>query len=278
MAKSKKKIDLKKIHVCVDRILTGEQKLRAYELSVKENPMNAPVVPRLPRMSLHPSKMALLAGKLWRKGRTLSVGFMDGSTTQRKRVIEHASEWMRYANIRFDFSVSPSRADIRISFEADPGSWSYVGTDSLGISKSEPTMNFGWLGDDTDDEEYRRVTQHEIGHALGCIHEHQNPKGGIKWNEEAVYAYFGGPPNNWSREEIYGNVLQKYSLTQLNASRFDRKSIMLYSFPGEFIKGGVGTPSNTRLSVEDKRFIASRYPARPRTLSAYPVIEMAHVH
>jgi len=39
----------------------------------------------------------------------------------------------------------------------------------------EPTMNYGWLKDDTDDVEYRRVVIHEFGHALGAIHEHQNP-------------------------------------------------------------------------------------------------------
>src|SRR6185295_18692300 len=127
-----------------------------------------------------------------------------------------------------------SGADIRISFNADPGSWSAVGTDCLVadfFKPAEPTMNFGWLRDDTDDEEWRRVVVHEFGHAIGAIHEHQNPRGGIKWNLPAVYAYFSGPPNNWTKEEIDFNVVQKYSINQLNATSFDRSSIMLYSFP-----------------------------------------------
>lgn len=33
-------------------------------------------------------------------------------------------------------------------------------------------MHFGWLRDDTDDVEWRRVVVHEFGHALGAIHEH----------------------------------------------------------------------------------------------------------
>ena len=120
-------------------------------------------------------------------------------------------------------------------------------------------MNFGWLRDDTELEEYRRVVLHEFGHALAAIHEHQNPKGGIRWNEKAVYAYFSGPPNNWSKEEIDFNILQKYKLDQLNATEFDIKSIMLYAFPPEFIRGGKGTPNNTDLSAGDKKFIARMY-------------------
>src|SRR5438128_1710060 len=83
------------------------------------------------------------------------------------------------------------------------------GTDNLGIPKSRPTMNFGWLRDDTEDAEYERVVVHEFGHALGAIHEHQNPKGGIEWNLPAVYAYFAGPPNHWSKEETDLNVVGK---------------------------------------------------------------------
>ena len=120
-------------------------------------------------------------------------------------------------------------------------------------------MNFGWLKDDTDDKEYNRVVIHEFGHALGCIHEHQNPKGGIKWNEAAVYKYFGGPPNFWSKDETFSNVIQKYSLDQLNASTYDEKSIMLYSFPGELIVGGKPTPMNDTLSRRDRSFIKKMY-------------------
>ena len=49
-------------------------------------------------------------------------------------------------------------------------------------------MNYGWLTPDSDDDELRRVVLHEFGHALGLIHEHQNPEGGIEWNEPAVKA------------------------------------------------------------------------------------------
>ena len=121
-------------------------------------------------------------------------------------------------------------------------------------------MNFGWLTDDTDDIEYRRVVTHEFGHALGAIHKHQNPSGGIQWNLPAVYAYFSGPPNNWSKEDIDFNVVQKYSMAQLNATKFDPKSIMLYAFPAALIKSGKATAENTNLSSGDKSFMRKMYP------------------
>jgi hypothetical protein len=255
-----KKSNLKSIHICFDRILSGDEKIRAMELAIKENKMNSPVIHKMLGMSMHPAKMALMAGKMWLRGRKLGIYFLDGSKVQRQKTMQHAVQWLKYANVQFDFSVSRAKSNVRISFSADPGSWSYIGTDNLGIPKNEPTMNFGWLKDDTEDLEYNRVVVHEFGHALGCIHEHQNPKGGIKWNEAAVYKYFAGPPNYWSHDDTYHNVIEKYSLDQLNASTFDPKSIMLYSFPGELIVGGVGTPENTKLSLTDEKFIRSMYP------------------
>ncbi len=253
------KKDLNHIHMCVDRILTGKQKIKAMQLAIGENQKNQPNIRRLPGVSNHPMKMALEAGKMWADGRLLKICFLDGSKIQKSRVIEHASQWLKYANIKFDFAAAKAKSDIRISFVADTGSWSYVGTDSLGIPKNEPTMNFGWLKDDTDAKEYNRVVVHEFGHALGCIHEHQNPKGGIKWNEAAVYKYFAGAPNFWSKEETFSNVIQKYSLNQLNASTYDEKSIMLYAFPGELIVGGKPTLMNNSLSRRDRSFIKKMY-------------------
>lgn len=252
---------MKNIHLCVDRVIPLQRKTRAASAAVAENRENEPRVPSArPGATMHPFKMALLTGKKWKRGRTLGVRFLDGSARQKQRVREHAEIWMEYANIKLNFS-SRAKPDIRISFRADDGSWSAVGTDALLEPARSPTMNFGWLEDDTDDEEYGRVVVHEFGHALGAIHEHQNPKGGIRWKLSAVYRYFSGPPNNWSREDIDFNVVEKYSVDQLNASTFDPKSIMLYSFPAALLVSGKALPDNVVLSRGDKRFIRQMYPA-----------------
>lgn len=270
MAKSTKKPAARKprqaVHMCCDRILVGNDKTRAMLAAIKENPDNGPPPPP-PHKKLFgasspaaPAKMALVAGKKWKPGRTLGVYFIDGSATQKARVKEQAVKWSQYSSIKFDFAATKANAQIRISFVADSGSWSYIGTDNLVIPKNEPTMNFGWLKDNTDATEYERVVVHEFGHALGAIHEHQNPSGGIQWNLPAVYKYFGGPPNNWSKKDIETNVVGKYSVTQLNATKFDPDSIMLYQFDGALIKGGKPTKFNTRLSKGDKGFIRKQYP------------------
>lgn len=256
----------KTIHMCCDRILTGAEKIRAMQAAIKENKHNAPPPPSPQRKRFGassmgaPTKMALEAGKKWADGKTLGVYFMDGSATQKARVKAQAIKWEQFANIKFNWAASKATAHIRISFVADSGSWSYIGTDNLGIPKREPTMNYGWLRDNTEDAEYERVVVHEFGHALGAIHEHQNPKGGIQWNLPAVYAYFSGPPNNWSKADIDSNVVNKYSVDQLNASKYDPNSIMLYHFEGALIKGGKPTKFNTKLSTGDKRFIKTQYP------------------
>ena len=99
-------------------------------------------------------------------------------------------------------SGSPSAIDpdaqIRISFKEE-GSWSYLGKDALQIAAGKPTMNYGWLTPDSQDQEYSRVVLHEFGHALGAIHEHQAPGVTIPWDKTAVYAYYA--LQGWSKED-----------------------------------------------------------------------------
>ena len=39
-------------------------------------------------------------------------------------------------------------------------------------------------------------------HALGFQHELQNPFDEIPWDLPKVYAQYGAPPNNWSKEDV----------------------------------------------------------------------------
>jgi hypothetical protein len=247
------------IKACIDVILPPDQLMAAARAAVGENSENAPDTSTVPGAGpLPPSYLALLTGKKWHNGRVLRVRFLDGDKSVQARVEPYAHAWSEQANITFMFGDDPE-AEIRISFQYE-GSWSRVGADALAAPKDRPTMNFGWLGPDSPEEEFRRVVTHEFGHALGCIHEHSSPAAGIPWNKPAVYAFYQGPPNYWSAADVDLNLFRRYDQSITQFSQFDRQSIMLYPIPKALTLGGFEVEPNTELSAMDKAFIAAAYP------------------
>lgn len=224
--------------VCIDRLLPREQ--MRFQPTARRGGRVRAIMP---------------IGKLWINGSTLRVRFMGGSTAQRDTAKEQAQWWTQFANLKFDFNNAPD-AEIRISFDENDGAWSYIGTDCKGIPVSQATMNLGFLDGGT--------AGHEFGHAIGMAHEHQNPAGGIEWNEAVVIHDLAGSPNFWNEAMVRHNVLDKYSVDQIKGTQFDPDSIMLYFFPGTWVKSGIGTHANDALSAIDKSFIASAQ-AYPKT-------------
>jgi hypothetical protein len=208
--------------------------------------------------------------KMWITGSTLQVRFLEGSAEQKAIAIEQAGWWSEHANLAFDFNDAPN-AEIRIAFDGNDGAWSYIGTDATQIPQHLPTMNLGFLDGGT--------AAHEFGHAIGLAHEHQNPDGGIEWDEEAVIRDLSGPPNFWDEATIRHNVLNKYSMDQIRGTDFDPDSIMLYFFPDSWVLNGPGTSANETLSDLDKAFIASgdAYPGVSSSAVELPVINTAGV-
>lgn len=193
----------------------------------------------------------IVIGKLWPNGTTLRVRFIGGTPQQRQLAMTQANWWSEHVNLAFVES-SDLDAEIRVTFDANDGAWSYIGTDCRSIPQSEATMNLGFQDGGT--------SAHEFGHAIGMAHEHQNPAGGIQWNEPEVIRDLSGPPNSWTVPQIRHNVIEKYSQNQVRGTQFDPDSIMLYAFPARWTLNGIATHANDTLSAQDKAFMAQMYP------------------
>jgi hypothetical protein len=198
--------------------------------------------------------------KVWENGRVLRYHFMEkypGKETQKQIVRDCFKAW-KNVGLGISFEETDGDAEIRIGFMQGDGAWSYLGKDCASIPLTERTMNFGWdLTEDID------TALHEIGHAIGLNHEHQNPNAGIVWDEEAVYEELASYPNYWSRQTTYDNIIKKLDYVQ--GSDWDKDSVMHYPFKAGLItkpeiyqttdltpKGG--------LSDLDKKIVQSFYP------------------
>ena len=155
------------------------------------------------------------------------------------------------ANLQLRF-VDDGAADIRIAFSRATARGRCSAPSAATVPKDRADDELRLADADSDDDELQRVVLHEFGHALGLIHEHQNPQGGIDWNEPAVIADLSGPPNNWDEATIRHNVLDHYPPGDVTATDVDRAVDHDVSDPG---------------GVDERRLLGGtqRRPVRHRT-------------
>ena len=206
------------------------------------------------------SKAALLSAAAWMPGDVIRVKFLEGDPGLRSRVRAVAERWTGpdMANLSLQF-VEDGDAEIRIAFQQGDGSWSFLGAECRDVPDGEPTMNYGWLTADSDDDEIQRVVLHEFGHALGLVHEHQNPPGGIDWNEPSVIADLSGPPYNWDEATIHHNALDHYRPDEVMGTDVDSLSIMMFPIPAVWTNDGYSAELNPELSDLDIELIRQVY-------------------
>lgn len=239
---------------------------------------------------------AFWGSKLWPQNSTVTIGFLDNPTSANQRTPVEAMEKIGrnidplqkvlaktplkdavktvvkkriqpLVNLKLEF-VEDSKAkdaDIRITFKDSNASWSSVGTDSARYSSKncksdscvQPSMNLGWFDVGT--------YIHEFGHAIGMIHEHQNPHGkSIDWNVPKLTEYME-ETQGWDEQQVETNVIKRYDINQINGSNFDPLSVMLYFFPASLTNNNQGTRQNFSLSGIDAEWISKSYPGGPMT-------------
>jgi serralysin len=255
--------DFSHVRICIDKIMNNT-------LPAKTIVPTPPVIPKiksngeLEQVSTVTQPLSGVTNLMWAPGESITVGFYsEQNFVVTNKIKKYVKEWETYANIKFVFINDVSLAKIKVGFERDGTSWSWVGRNVLVNSSDKKTMNLGWLDDLTNETEVRRIVLHEFGHALGFIHEHQASQSDIPWDKEKVYSFFGGDPNNWARSTVDLNVFAKYSQESTNSSAYDRLSIMHYFFPPELTTDGSAFSWNTTLSATDMSFARQVYPFPP---------------
>jgi serralysin len=246
--------------VCIDKFVDPDV---ADWHAVRENPENQIILPTPPIVGTHSKDLraagVILTGRKWPNGKVLKVAHMGGDPTVMRRVEETAMKWMKYVNLKLEFVGDYRQADVRIAYNKDDGSWSYLGTSIASIPREEPTMNYGWLEPTTSQTEYDRVVLHEFGHTWGYPHEHSHPRNDIPWDKPACYEYYRRT-QGWTSEDVDQQVFFRYSESQTQFSEFDKRSIMLYSIPNALTIGDYEVGWNVDLSEGDIAFAAWQYP------------------
>lgn len=201
---------------------------------------------------IDPMEAAARRAKRWNPSRReLKVAFLtEGNLAD--RIFTQAKGWEPHMPLKFRRVGLQEKPEILVNMVPGNGHWSSVGTDSLiKIGQGLQSMNFGWTSNPSD-QEVRRVSLHEFGHAMALVHEHKVPNAGIDWNLPAVYAYYA-ETQGWTQEQTDSNVLKPYSENQINRTSYDRTSIMHYPIPRELVNDPSDVVGyNTVLSNADK--------------------------
>ncbi|MHC8390521.1 M12 family metallopeptidase [Pseudomonas sp. MDT2-39-1] len=231
-------------------IIFPKNRPASYNAAITENPNNA----------LNNESSILATGdykKMWKPGRELKIRFLEDVSSSFLRAFSQAiTHWEKHANLKFAI-VSQGDADIRITTVSEENK-SLIGTDALTFDQDEATM---YLETTPSDEHFESTVLHEMGHALGYLHEHLHQDATIPWNREKVYEHYF-ENYGWNKQRVDENVLTPCSGAIVD-TEYDKNSIMHYEVDKELTDGVWEVGKNTVLSELDIKMAKRTYPEDP---------------
>jgi hypothetical protein len=220
---------------------------------------------------------------LWPAGQTIEGCFKGGTPAQRRNVVDAGRDWMRHANISFDFGAAPGwrsctqtgpHPPLRIEIAVGESN-AKVGTTVFDVLELEPTMRLSPVnrvtGQTVPETAFRAIALHELGHVLGLRHEHQHPESrcvdNFAWPVlcRRVDQLARGTPTSIL---VYAamNFVPRVAQADIAPPSYDPASIMHYRFTPPFVRtlrGACAGAPPRGLSEGDKARIAALYPRDP---------------
>lgn len=240
----------------------------------------------------------------WQPGQTVRICFnlRDDAAYQAsgvlvERIVALAQNWTRPggANLKLDFGPANARTrcsyndgiEIRIALEPGQHRWSMIGRFRPDNDRNQPTMNLYFsqlelMPNTSMSWRFDYEVQHEFGHALGFIHEHQ---GGSCDSEirladlEALYGVEFVTRNyrNW-RTALNGVIPGNLALGVNTA--FCARSIMTYPIEERYLFQGANSrcyaPRVTQLADCDHQSVTLAYPILPASTASVPALRSAN--